>query len=130
MALLVNELGSRSTEVNVSLAADTFGNASLLSFLFNNSGVSMTYVASPSHAIADPARSQDLKQCLDTARKRLDETSHASDEQKQAELIASAIDAGWEEEEVCSVSGDATNDRSKDEVSWTPTLGIVPSSLS
>jgi hypothetical protein len=88
----------------------------------------MTYVASPSHPVGDPARTEDLKQCLDTARKHLNETSKASDAEKQAELIASAVDAGWEEGEVGAAVADATTDSTDDDVFLTPTLGVVPSS--
>jgi hypothetical protein len=88
----------------------------------------MTYVASPSHTVGDPARIEDLKQCLDSARKHLNETSKASDAEKQAELIASAVDAGWEEREVSSAVADASTDSTDDDVFLTPTLGVVPSS--
>lgn len=88
----------------------------------------MTYVASPSHPAGDPARIEDLKQCLDTARKHLNETSKASDAEKQAELMASAVDAGWTDEEVRSEVIDGANDRTDADVFLTPTLGVVPSS--
>jgi hypothetical protein len=91
-------------------------------------GVIMTYVASPSHSAGDPARIEDLRQCLDTARKHLNETSKASDAEKQAELIASALDAGWTDEEVRSEVIDGANDRTEGDVFLTPTLGVVPSS--
>jgi len=88
----------------------------------------MTYVASPSHSVEDPARAEDLRQCLATARKHLDETSTTSDTEKVAELVASAVDAGWDEAEVRSALSDAASDRKDDEVFLTPTLGVVPSS--
>ncbi|KQV83478.1 hypothetical protein [Rhizobium sp. Root1220] len=88
----------------------------------------MTYVASPSHSIGDPARLDDLKQCLDTARKHLNETSRDSDEERRTELIASAIDAGWEEDEVRSSATDEADDHTIDDASRRPTLGVVPSS--
>jgi hypothetical protein len=88
----------------------------------------MTYVASPSHTVGDPARIEDLKQCLAIARKHLNETSKASDAEKQAELIASAVDAGWEEGEVSSAVADASTHSADDDVFLTPTLGVVPSS--
>jgi hypothetical protein len=88
----------------------------------------MTYVASPRHPVGDLARTEDLKQCLDTARKHLNETSRASDVEKQAELIASAVDAGWEEGEVGTAVADASTDSTDDDVFPTPTLGVVPSS--
>lgn len=88
----------------------------------------MTYVASPSHSADHPARMEDLKQCLDTARKHLNETSKASDTEKQAELIASAIEAGWEDGEVRSAVAEEENDNSEDQVALAPTIGVVPSS--
>jgi len=91
-------------------------------------GSTMTYVASPSHPLGDLARIEDLKQCLDTARKHMNETSKSSDAEKQAELIVSAVDAGWEEGEVRLAIAAATNDRTDGDVFLTPTLGVVPSS--
>lgn len=88
----------------------------------------MTYVASPSHSVGDPARLEDLNQCLDTARKHLNETSSASDTERTAELVASAVDAGWDEAEVSSAVAGATSDHIKGDEFLTPTLGIVPSS--
>lgn len=88
----------------------------------------MTYVASPSHSADEPTRIEDLKQCLDTARKHLNETSNASDAEKTAELVSSAVDAGWEEAEVRSAIASSASDRKDDDVFLTPTLGIVPSS--
>ncbi len=88
----------------------------------------MTYVASPTHPVGDPARIEDLKQCLATARRHLNETSKASEAEKQAELVASAVDAGWTDEEVRSEVIDGANDRTEDDVFLTPTLGVVPSS--
>lgn len=88
----------------------------------------MTYVASPSHSADDPARIEDLKQCLDTARRHLSETSSASEEDKAAELARSAVDAGWDEAEVRSAIASSASDRKDDDVFLTPTLGIVPSS--
>lgn len=88
----------------------------------------MTYVASPSHSADDPARIEDLKQCLETARRHLDETSSASDEDKAAELLTSAVDAGWEEAEVRSAVSSAASEQKDNDVFLTPTLGIVPSS--
>ncbi|MHC2363600.1 hypothetical protein ACVIOG_005803 [Rhizobium leguminosarum] len=60
----------------------------------------MTYVASPSYDRNDPSRVSNLRQCLETARRRLDETSHASETEKIETLVASAIEAGWEDDEV------------------------------
>lgn len=89
----------------------------------------MTYVASPSYSVADPARAANLQQCLQTARKHLDETSRSSDAEKESELIASAVSAGWEENEVRSslsvVAGPAESDEQMPEK---PNLGVVQSS--
>ena len=63
----------------------------------------MTYVASPSHADEPQARAANLRQCLETARRRLDETSDAADTEKSEELVASAVEAGWDESEVRQV---------------------------
>ncbi|MDM9644876.1 hypothetical protein [Rhizobium sp. S163] len=87
----------------------------------------MTYVASPSHSIGDAARTEDLKQCLETARKHLNETSRASDTERQQELVSSAIDAGWEEDEVRAALANEEVEPSHDG-SLMPTLGVVPSS--
>ncbi|KRB53415.1 hypothetical protein ASE04_29620 [Rhizobium sp. Root708] len=58
------------------------------------------------------------------ARKHLNKTSNASDEEKRAELIASAIDAGWKDEEVHLATADAANGIGD----VTSALGVVPSS--
>jgi hypothetical protein len=58
----------------------------------------------------------------------LNETSSASDEDKAAELLTSAVDAGWEEAEVRSAVSSAASERKDNDVFLTPTLGIVPSS--
>ncbi|KAA0690951.1 hypothetical protein DTW90_29100 [Neorhizobium sp. P12A] len=83
----------------------------------------MTYVASPSHAINDPARTDDLRQCLETARRRLDEVSKSSSVEKEAEIISSAIGAGWNEEEVIIALNPAREPDGRK-----PTIGLVPSS--
>jgi len=57
----------------------------------------MTYVASPSFTENTSERKANLEQCLRTAKHHLDEVSHASDTEKDAELVASAIAAGWDE---------------------------------
>jgi hypothetical protein len=90
----------------------------------------MTYVASPTYPAADPARASNLKQCLDTARMHLDETSKASDTEKEYELIASAVTAGWEEDEVrLSLRGDAAGGAPEAQASREiATFGVVPSS--
>ena len=62
----------------------------------------MTYVASPSFSENPADRKANLEQCLRTAKHRLDEVSKASNSEKQAELVASAIEAGWSDEEVRS----------------------------
>lgn len=87
----------------------------------------MTYVASPSHSIGDIARTEDLKQCLETARRHLNETSRASDTERQNELVSSAVDAGWEEDEVRAAIASADDEPAHDG-SLKPTLGVVPSS--
>lgn len=87
----------------------------------------MTYVASPSHSIGDIARTEDLKQCLETARKHLNETSRASDTERQQELVSSAIDAGWEEDEAQAALASAGEEPAHDK-SLKPTLGVFPSS--
>lgn len=63
----------------------------------------MAYVASPSHNDSESRRQENLEQCLDTAKRHLDETSHASDSERQQILISSAVEAGWGEEEVRAV---------------------------
>lgn len=87
----------------------------------------MTYVASPSHSIDDPARVEDLKQCLETARKYLNETSRASDTERDNELVSSAVEAGWDEDEVRAAVVSPGHERADDEAPK-PTLGVVPSS--
>ncbi len=87
----------------------------------------MTYVASPSRSIGDTARMEDLMQCLETARKHLNETSRASDTERQHELVSSAVAAGWEEDEVRAALAIADEEPTLDEP-LKPTLGVVPSS--
>jgi hypothetical protein len=60
----------------------------------------MTYVASPSYSEGHANRQANLSQCLETARRHVDETSKASEPEKTNTLIASAVEAGWNEEEV------------------------------
>lgn len=63
----------------------------------------MTYVASPRFS-SDPAlRAANLKECLETAGRHLDETSRSSAAEKTDELIESAMRAGWDESEVRAV---------------------------
>jgi hypothetical protein len=83
----------------------------------------MTYVASPRHAIDNPARADNLRQCLETARRRLDEVSKSSSAEKEIELASSAMEAGWNEEEVrLALKGGQEPDIIR------PTIGLVPSS--
>lgn len=60
----------------------------------------MTYVPSPSHSDDSQTRNSDLRQCLETARRRLNETSDAAETEKTEVLVASAVEAGWGEGEV------------------------------
>jgi hypothetical protein len=83
----------------------------------------MTYVASPSYAVDEPARADNLRQCLQTARRRLDEVSKASSAEKEIELASSALEAGWDEEEVRLALNDG-----QEPTTIRPTIGLVPSS--
>jgi hypothetical protein len=85
----------------------------------------MTYVASPSHAIDDAARAEDLRQCLDSARRRLDEVSKSSTAEKEIELISSAVEAGWDEDEIRKA---LANKFDQEGEALKPTIGLVPSS--
>ncbi|KAA0689122.1 hypothetical protein DTW90_31935 [Neorhizobium sp. P12A] len=83
----------------------------------------MTYVASPSHATDDPARADNLRQCLETARRRLDEVSKSSNAEKEHDIISSAVEAGWNEEEVrTALNGGQEPSGMK------PTIGLVSAS--
>lgn len=90
----------------------------------------MIYVASPTYSEREDARRENLEQCLDTARRRLEETSRASDTEKQDLLIAGAMAAGWAEDEVRAVL-EGSPHQSPDE-EWLQTephqFGVVPSS--
>ncbi|MCJ9692339.1 hypothetical protein [Rhizobium sp. PRIMUS64] len=90
----------------------------------------MTYVASPSYDRNDPSRVSNLRQCLETARRRLDETSHASETEKIATLVASAIEAGWEDDEVREAlsPGDEQQNKMFEQEPPVRTIGVVPSS--
>jgi hypothetical protein len=89
----------------------------------------MTYVASPSSAPGDPSRADNLRECLQSAREHLDETSKASDTERESELINSAVDAGWEEGEVPAAIAEDTNSSGNANAGQTaPSFGIVPSS--
>ncbi|MBP2490446.1 MAG: hypothetical protein AAAC49_13680 [Rhizobium leguminosarum] len=89
----------------------------------------MTYIASPSYHRNDPSRASNLRQCLETARRRLDETSHASETEKIETLVASAIEAGWEDDEVRDAlsPGDEQENKMRQQEPPVPTIGVVPS---
>jgi uncharacterized protein YhjY with autotransporter beta-barrel domain len=86
----------------------------------------MTYVASPSHSMGDYARLEDLCKYLDTARRHLSEASPASDAEKEAELIASAVDAGWDHAEVRSLIGNAAGYCAENDMPFFPTIDVFP----
>lgn len=88
----------------------------------------MTYVASPSYTEDAAGRAANLKQCLETARKRLDETSKSSAAEKEEELVSSAVSAGWDEDEVRAVLGSHERERAFQKQPEAPTFGVVPSS--
>ncbi|MBA1347266.1 hypothetical protein [Rhizobium sp. WYCCWR 11146] len=90
----------------------------------------MTYVASPSYDRNDASRASNLRQCLETARRHLDETSHNSETEKIETLVASAIEAGWEEDEVREAlsAGDEQENKMPEHKPPVPTIGVVPSS--
>lgn len=90
----------------------------------------MTYVASPTHSATAEARRENLKQCLDTARKWLEERSRASDTEKRDLLIADATFAGWSEDEVQEVLDGSPASLQADEHRQAEThqFGVVPSS--
>ncbi|MGR9298995.1 hypothetical protein ACU8L5_27485 (plasmid) [Rhizobium leguminosarum] len=85
----------------------------------------MTYIASPSYDRNDPSRASNLRQCLETARRRLDETSHASETEKIETLVASAIEAGWEDDEVRDAlsPGDEQENKMRQQEPPVPTIG-------
>jgi hypothetical protein len=60
----------------------------------------MPYVACPSYCDDAQAREANPIQCLLPAKRFLDETSHASETERIEKLVASAVGAGWEEDEV------------------------------
>ncbi|AHF87485.1 hypothetical protein RLEG3_04350 (plasmid) [Rhizobium leguminosarum bv. trifolii WSM1689] len=90
----------------------------------------MTYVASPSYDRNDASRASNLRQCLDTARRHLDETSHNSETEKFETLVASAVEAGWEEDEVREAlsADDEQGNKMPEQKPPAPTIGVVPSS--
>lgn len=63
----------------------------------------MTYVASPRHTDDPTARAANLRECIETARRHLNETSDADDAEKSEILAVSAMEAGWGEREVRDV---------------------------
>ncbi|MBB4112045.1 hypothetical protein FHT80_001361 [Rhizobium sp. BK226] len=90
----------------------------------------MTYVASPSYDRNDASRASNLRQCLETARRHLNETSHNSETEKIERLVASAIEAGWEEDEVRQAlsGGEEQGNKTPKQEPPVPTMGVVPSS--
>jgi hypothetical protein len=89
----------------------------------------MTYVASPSYSEDHESRQANLSQCLETARRHIDETSRASEPEKTNTLIASAVAAGWNEEEVRKHLSTANAANSATDIAEThPRIDQVPSS--
>ncbi|ANM14079.1 MULTISPECIES: hypothetical protein [unclassified Rhizobium] len=90
----------------------------------------MTYVASPSYDRNDASRASNLRQCLDTARRHLNETAHSSETEKIETLVASAIEAGWEEDEVREAlsAGVEHGNKMPEQELPVPTIGVVSSS--
>jgi hypothetical protein len=88
----------------------------------------MTYVASPSFSENSSDRRENLEQCLATAKHRLDEVSNASATEREAELIASAIDAGWGHEEVRSALANRRDTASEAGEQNNTRRPVVPSS--
>jgi hypothetical protein len=87
----------------------------------------MTYVASPRTPENSEARASNLAECLTTARKHLDETSSASKTEKDEILIAGAVEACWNEEEVRAYFSKAGRDNDEPEAAaLQPTIGLVP----
>lgn len=86
----------------------------------------MAYVASPRYGRGEEARTSNLHQCLDPARKRLDEMSNASDAEKCEEIVSGAVEAGWDEEEVRQALSDTSDNTAP--VEPRATFGIIPSS--
>jgi hypothetical protein len=87
-----------------------------------------TYVASPTFFPDAAARGTNLKQCLDVARRRLDETCGASETEKNAALVASAVSAGWEENEVMDLLRGASPGVAPGLDQQPKPIGLVPSS--
>jgi hypothetical protein len=90
----------------------------------------MTYVASPSYSEDHESRQANLSQCLDTARRRIDEISKASEPEKTTTLIASAVEAGWNVGEVRKYLSTANEAHEPTDITEThPRIDQVPSSL-
>ncbi len=90
----------------------------------------MPYVASPSYCDNAQAREANLIQCLLPAKRFLDETSHASETERIEKLVASAVGAGWDEDEVRKALN-ATNAHLRQASTDTQefaTIGLVPTS--
>jgi hypothetical protein len=87
-----------------------------------------TYVASPTFCPDAASRRTNLKQCLDVARRRLDETSGASETEKNAALVASAVSAGWEENEVRDLLQGSSSGFAPELGQQPRPIGLVPSS--
>ncbi|KRB49261.1 hypothetical protein ASE04_19020 [Rhizobium sp. Root708] len=90
----------------------------------------MPYVASPSYCETEEARASNLLDCLEPARRFLDETSRASNTEKKEKLILAATEAGWNEDEVRK-----TLEREGTPISQQPTgvqamatIGLIPRS--
>jgi hypothetical protein len=90
----------------------------------------MTYVASPTFSPDASGRKANLQQCLDVARRHLDETSAASEAEKEAMLVEAAIAAGWPEEEVVGVLAGGAHGPDGTQMSdrQPRPIGLVPSS--
>ena len=88
----------------------------------------MTYVASPSFSENSSDRRENLEQCLATAKLRLDEVSNASETEREADLVASAIEAGWGDEEVRSALANRRDIASEADESNNTPRPVVPSS--
>ncbi|MBY5368329.1 MULTISPECIES: hypothetical protein [Rhizobium] len=90
----------------------------------------MTYVASPSYHREDANRAPNLRQCLETARRHLDESWQASETEKIEMLVASAVEAGWNENEVREALSayDKQDVKRPKQEPPVPTMGVVPSS--
>ncbi|MBB3319606.1 MULTISPECIES: hypothetical protein [unclassified Rhizobium] len=86
----------------------------------------MTYVASPTYSDNPFARQANLKQCLETARHRLNETSNASEAERLEILVSSALAAGWGEDETRAALN--SDERPQAVLPQPNQIGLVPSS--